>query len=230
MGFKTLIKVLKIALIAWVSSQLLLLLTAGLSNRLLRFWNPSTSAFMHTDMLKNFRLPQQAWRPLKEISPHLIRAVLVSEDDRFFEHEGLDWQALEKSWKLNQKKGRKARGGSTLTMQLAKNLYLSSDKSYLRKAKEILLTWDLERNLSKERILELYLNLAQFGPGIYGAEAASRYYFHKSATHISPDQAAYLAAILPNPIYLTQRAKGRAKARQNIILRRMKGKELPKLD
>lgn len=227
---KTWLKYFKFIVVVWFLGQALFFVSAFLSNRMISLWNPSTSAFMHADMMRHWRIPRHTWRPIENISPNLIRAILVAEDDRFFQHEGLDWDALEKSWELNQKKGRAMRGGSTITMQLAKNLYLNSQKSYFRKAKEILLTWDLERSLSKERILEIYLNLVQLGPGLYGVEAASQHYFNKSAVSLSRRQASYLAAILPNPVYLTSHAKGRVKRRQQIILRRMRYKKLPTLE
>jgi monofunctional biosynthetic peptidoglycan transglycosylase len=139
------------------------------------------------------------WMPLARISPHLKRAVIVAEDATFYRHEGFDWEGLKEAVTRNWKKGTLHRGGSTITQQLAKNLYLSADKSLFRKVHEALITWKLERSLTKKRILELYLNVAEWGRGVYGAEAAARHYFHKAAEDLSPDEAALLAAMLPAP-------------------------------
>jgi monofunctional biosynthetic peptidoglycan transglycosylase len=140
-----------------------------------------------------------AWTPLARISPNLQKAVLMSEDASFYQHHGFDWEGLQEAFTRNWEKGKLQRGGSTLTQQLAKNLYLSSDKTLLRKAREALLAWELERRLSKKRILELYLNVAEWGHGIYGAGAAARHHFGKSVAELTEDEAALLAAVLPSP-------------------------------
>lgn len=137
--------------------------------------------------------------PLSKISPNVIKAVITSEDGKFWSHEGFDFEALEKAARKNIRKKRFASGGSTITQQLAKNLYLTPEKSVLRKAKEAIITWRLERTLSKRRILELYLNAAEWGDGIFGIEAAARHYYHKSASGLTAGEAAHLAAVLPNP-------------------------------
>ena len=166
--------------------------------------NPNTTALIETrraaavEKGRSFRL-QWTWVPLAHISPHLLRAVLVSEDASFYQHHGFDWEGLQEAFNRNWEKGKLQRGGSTLTQQLAKNLYLSPNKNLFRKAHEALLAWELERRLSKKRILELYLNLAEWGHGVFGAEAAARHHFGKSAEDLSPDEAALLAAILPSP-------------------------------
>lgn len=139
------------------------------------------------------------WVPLSRISPHLRRAVVAAEDAAFFTHEGFDWEGMKDAVLYDLEKGELKRGGSTITQQLAKNLYLSSERSIFRKAHEALITRSLEHHLSKERILELYLNVAEWGSGVYGAEAASRHHFRKPARELTEDEAAWLAAILPSP-------------------------------
>lgn len=140
-----------------------------------------------------------AWVPLTRISPHLQHAVIAAEDASFFIHEGFDWEGIKDAAIHNLEAGEMKRGGSTITQQLAKNLYLSSERSMLRKAREALITRSLEHHLSKERILELYLNVAEWGNGVYGAEAAARHHFGKSAQELTQEEAAWLAAILPSP-------------------------------
>jgi monofunctional biosynthetic peptidoglycan transglycosylase len=139
------------------------------------------------------------WLPYERISIQLKRAVIASEDQRFIEHDGVDWDALKKAYEENQRRGRTARGGSTISQQLAKNLFLSSEKSYLRKAQEFVITAMLEFAWDKRRILEVYLNVAEWGEGTFGAEAAARQYYGVSAAQLGPEQAARLAAFLPNP-------------------------------
>lgn len=139
------------------------------------------------------------WVPLSRISPHLRQAVVTAEDASFFTHEGFDWEGIKDAALYNLEAGEFKRGGSTITQQLAKNLYLSSERSLLRKALETLITRSLEEHLTKERILELYLNVAEWGHGVYGAEAAARHHFKKSSHALTADEAAWLAAILPSP-------------------------------
>ena len=139
------------------------------------------------------------WVPLTFISPHLPKAVIMSEDASFNQHHGIDWESLAEAVTHNWERGNLRRGGSTITQQLAKNLYLSSEKSLLRKAREALIAWDLERRLPKPRILELYLNVAEWGDGIFGAEEAARHHFGKSAAELTEEEAALLAALLPSP-------------------------------
>ena len=139
------------------------------------------------------------WRDLDGISENLKHAVLVAEDDNFYRHNGIDWPSTWLAFKTDLKAGRMARGGSTITQQVARNLYLSPSKNPLRKAKEMLIARRLEEALGKRRILELYLNVAEWGKGIYGAEAAARAYFGKSAADLAPEEAAALAAVLPSP-------------------------------
>lgn len=189
----------------------------------LAYHNPKTSAFIQR-YLKTCNNPcpfQQNWKPLPEISKNLQEAVLIGEDDAFFEHEGIDTEAIKESIELNLKKKKLVRGGSTLTQQLAKNLYLSPSKNPWRKAKEILIALLMEKLLSKQRILEIYLNIIEWGKGIYGAQAASQFYFKKDASNLTAPEAAYLAAIIPNPALYTSQWSRRALNRKKIILRRM---------
>ncbi len=139
------------------------------------------------------------WVPLSRISPELQRAVIAAEDASFFIHEGFDWDGIRDAALYNLEAGKMKRGGSTITQQLAKNLYLSSERSLFRKAREALITRSLEHRLTKARILELYLNVAEWGRGVYGAEAAARHHFAKSSSDLTADEAAWLAAILPSP-------------------------------
>jgi len=141
----------------------------------------------------------RVWVPLSEIAPALQHAVIVSEDASFYFHDGFDWEGIKEAALRNVEAGKLARGGSTLTQQLAKNLYLSSHKTFLRKAEEALITYALERDLTKKRILELYLNVVEWGKGVYGAEAAARHHFGKHAADLSEEEAALLAAMLPSP-------------------------------
>jgi monofunctional biosynthetic peptidoglycan transglycosylase len=142
---------------------------------------------------------ERAWVPYARISPHLKRAVLVAEDVNFFSHAGFDLGEIRQAIGKTIDEGVAPRGASTITQQLAKNLWLSPSRSPLRKVKEAILTWQLERRLGKTRILELYLNVVEFGPGVWGAEAAARHYFGRPAAELDEDQAARLAAALPSP-------------------------------
>lgn len=139
------------------------------------------------------------WVPLSDISSDLRHAVVAAEDASFFIHEGFDWEGIRDAALYNLEAGEMKRGGSTITQQLAKNLYLSSERSLLRKAREALITRSLEQQLTKKRILELYLNVAEWGKGVYGAEAAARHHFGKPSRELTADEAAWLAAILPSP-------------------------------
>jgi monofunctional biosynthetic peptidoglycan transglycosylase len=141
----------------------------------------------------------QTWVPLSRVSPYMLKAVIIAEDDKFWSHEGFDFEAMAEAVEKDLKAGRYASGGSTISQQLVKNLYLSPRKSLLRKLREALITWRLEREISKRRILEIYLNVAEWGNGIFGVEAASRRYFAKPASGLTPAEAARLASVLPNP-------------------------------
>lgn len=161
--------------------------------------NPETTAFIERYERRNDREASRRWVAYGSISPHLKRAVLVGEDVNFFSHEGFETAELEKALEEAWREKKVPRGASTVTQQLAKNLWLSPSRNPLRKLEEALLTVQLERNLDKRRILELYLNVVELGPGVYGAEAASRHYFGKPASALSEWEAASLAAGLPNP-------------------------------
>src|SRR5947207_11901861 len=195
---------------------------AGLARR-----NPPSTAFIDAYKTRERaarREPRVAWTWVAygAISPALKRAVLVAEDIGFFSHRGFEPAELRNAVERALEDGNMPRGASTITQQLAKNLWLSSSRNPLRKAKEAVLTWQLERRLTKRRILELYLNVAEFGPGVYGAEAASRRYFGKSASALTDDEAAQLAASLPNPRAWHPGATGPAYRRQvETIKRRM---------
>lgn len=163
---------------------------------------------------------------LKSISPYMIHAVIAAEDAAFYSHKGFDWHEMEASFETNLKNGKIARGGSTLTQQLAKNAFLSKDKSYLRKIKEAYLANAIENRYKKDFILEKYLNVVEFGPNIYGIKPAALHYFQKSASELHPLEAAYLAFLLPNPkLYSQSSRKGTltpfAKKQVGIILKRM---------
>lgn len=166
--------------------------------------NPGETAFMaREEAALRQKNPKgelrHRWVPYGNISVHLKRAVITSEDARFSEHEGVDWEAIEKAYKENVKRGRPAKGGSTITQQLAKNLLLSPDRSYVRKGQELVITYMIEALWDKRRILEVYLNVVEWGEGIFGADAAARYYYGVAASQLGPEQSARLAAYLPNP-------------------------------
>ncbi|MGH9903665.1 MAG: transglycosylase domain-containing protein, partial [Pyrinomonadaceae bacterium] len=190
----------------------------------LRTQNPETTSLIETRLKEaraEGREPRrvQQWVPLDRISPNLRRAVLAGEDANFATHNGFDYEAIQKAWEEAQREAAKEakeegeadqsswipampnfkRGASTVTQQLAKNLYLSSERSFARKAREAFITYFLERTLSKRRILEIYLNVIEWGDGVYGAEAAAQTYFRKPAASLTPQEAAFLSAMIPNP-------------------------------
>ena len=172
--------------------------------RPLRTVNPRTTAFMELrarEADKAGKKPRKAqqWVAYERISPSLKRAVIVAEDAAFFSHEGVDFDELEKSFQDSWNKGKRMRGGSTITQQLAKNLYLSPSRNPVRKIEELMIARRLEAELSKRRILELYLNVIEWGDGIWGAEAAARAYFQKPASALGADESALLAASIINP-------------------------------
>ena len=189
--------------------------------------NPSTTALIESREAQARSKGQTVgrhwmWVPLSRVSPHLRRAVVAAEDASFFVHEGFDWEGIKDAALYNLEKGELKRGGSTITQQLAKNLYLSSERSIMRKVREALITRSLEEHLSKERILEIYINVAEWGNGVYGAEAAARHHFKKSARDVTEEEAAWLAAILPSPRrYDPLRKTGALTRRYERILRRM---------
>jgi monofunctional glycosyltransferase len=198
----------------------------------LREHQPATTAFM-TAQLERLRErdPQarlrQQWVDYERISVHLKRAVIAAEDANFTEHDGIDWDALEKAYERNLRHGKVVGGGSTITMQLAKNLFLSERRSYLRKLQEIAIAAMLERVLTKRRILELYLNVAEWGIGVFGAEAAAQHYFGAPAAQLTTAQAARLAAMLPRPRHYDRNRDAIALARRAAMVQRWMGSATP---
>ena len=207
--------------------------------------DPQSTAFQRSEAWRiathkgNLRW-QQEWVPYSRISDNLKRAVIASEDGSFANHDGVDWDAVEKAWQRNAQaeeraahrasanKPAKIVGGSTITQQLAKNLLLSGERTLQRKGQEIILTFALESMLSKERILEIYLNSVEWGEGVFGAEAAARHYWRKSAAQLTPYEAARLAVMLPRPKYFEQRPNSAYLAgRTGTIVARMQTAELP---
>ena len=218
----------------------------------LRDQNPATTSMIEVrnrEARSNGAEPKRAqiWMPLERISPQLQRAVLAGEDTNFATHHGFDYEAIQKAYDQAQKEADKEakqegdndswlpnlpdfkRGASTISQQLAKNLYLSSERSIVRKGQETLITYFMERSLSKHRILELYLNVIEWGDGIYGAEAASQYYFHKPAANLNAREAAFLSAMIPNPrtVFNPQAHPKRVARRQRIIMRGMPNVKMP---
>jgi len=166
--------------------------------------NPKKTSFMEyredewKKKGKKFRI-QKKWVSLGHISPYVMKAVIIAEDDKFWSHKGFDLDAIQKAIEKDIEKGKFKFGGSTISQQLVKNLYLTPSKNPLRKAKETIITWRLERALNKRRILEIYLNVVEWGEGIFGIEAAAQHYYSKPAIALGPQEAARLAAVLPNP-------------------------------
>ena len=172
----------------------------------------------------------QSWVSYDQVSPNLVRAVLAGEDSRFFDHAGFDWEEIQKAIEEDWEKGEFKRGASTITQQLAKNLFLSTSKNPVRKLHEAVITKELEWILGKRRILELYLNVIEWGDGIYGAEAAARHYFNAPASSLSLEQASFLSAIIPGPngAFNPQKNARRVERRRNIIVRLMRHVVVPK--
>jgi monofunctional biosynthetic peptidoglycan transglycosylase len=195
--------------------------------------DPSTTSFMARE-LERLREQDpkaaltQRWVPYERISPHLKRAVIAAEDANFADHDGVDWDAIERAYEKNLTRGRIVRGGSTITMQLAKNLFLSGERSYLRKAQELAITFMIESAMDKRRILELYLNVAEWGVGIFGCEAAAQRYYKIGSAQLGPEQSARLAAMLPRPRFYDRNPQAPGLARRASIVRRGMGAvELP---
>jgi len=228
-------------LFRWTWRLLLIVLCAV---ALLQFWflvhiwyyaghNPAMTAFMKTRLEKlrevnpGARLQQQ-WMPYERISPNLKRAIIAAEDAKFLDHEGFDWDAIQKAYEKNLKKGRIVSGGSTISQQLAKNLFLSGERTWWRKAQEAVLTVMIETILTKRRILELYLNVIEWGNGVFGAEAAARYHFGVRAAALNSEQAARLAAMVPSPRrYVPGRDTSYLQRRTDVILARMGAAQVP---
>ncbi|HWY73140.1 MAG TPA: monofunctional biosynthetic peptidoglycan transglycosylase [Burkholderiaceae bacterium] len=198
-----------------------------------KWHNPATTAFMrHAHERLVARNPSahlaQQWVVYSRISGNLKRAVVAAEDARFLEHEGVDWEAMQKAYEQNLRRGRAAHGGSTISQQLAKNLFLSAHRSYWRKAQELLITWMVEAVWNKRRILEVYLNVVEWGDGVFGAQAAARHYFGVDAASLSPEQAAQMAAMLPAPrIFDHHRDAPFLHQRTDSILRELPAAQIP---
>lgn len=190
--------------------------------------NPETTAIMEQRIKEAAENGEKLhirhqWVPFKAIPQLLKDTVRISEDTDFYHHKGIDYYELKEAIKRNLKDGKKARGGSTITQQLAKNLFLSTEKSYTRKAKEFVLAKKLESHLSKDRIFSLYLNVIEFGKGIFGVEAASLYYFHKSVGQLNLNEIIRLAAVIPKPLKVNPLSKTSRylKWRANLLLDRL---------
>ncbi len=198
-----------------------------------RTHDPASTAFMEERLERmrekrpDARIRQQ-WVPYGRISASLKRAVVAAEDAKFADHEGFDWEAMQKAWEKNQKRGKVVAGGSTISQQLAKNLFLSGSRTPWRKAQEAVITVMMETVMDKRRILEIYLNVIEWGDGVFGAEAAARHYYGVSASALTAEQAARLAAIVPNPrFYDRNRGTPWIEKKTQIILARMGSAELP---
>lgn len=251
---KPLLRWLALVLLAAVALELFFVLRIAL----MAVVDPQSTSFQRSEIWAQLHSRgslrwQQQWVPYAQISDHLKRAVIASEDDGFVNHEGVDWNAIEKAWERNARaealaqaraakagkaapaaspaqpqRAPKIRGGSTITQQLAKNLLLSGERTLLRKGQEFLLTMALELFLSKQRILEIYLNNVEWGEGVFGAEAAAQHYYRKSAARLTPAEAARLAVMLPAPKRF-EKTPGSAylAGRTRTILARMGSAELP---
>lgn len=245
---KTLFLVILGILIGFIAYQAIMFIRISR----LRTGNPVTTSLIEARVKEAEARGQQArriqiWVPLDRVSPNLQRAVLAGEDTNFGTHNGFDYQAIQKAWdealrdatREAKKEGENddwlpnipefKRGASTISQQLAKNLYLSSRRSFFRKGQEAILTVFLERTLTKRRILEIYLNVIEWGDGIYGAEAAAQHYFHKPASALSANESAFLSAMIPNPrtVFNPRVNPRRVARRQRIILRGMSSIRLP---
>jgi monofunctional biosynthetic peptidoglycan transglycosylase len=213
-----------IVLVAWLAWELITFPDVAVLAKA----QPKTTAFMEQRKVllrgegKSDAL-EWRWVPYGSIAPSLRRAVLVAEDNSFYEHEGVDVEGMKDAFERNWKKRRLASGGSTITQQLAKNLYLSPSRNPVRKIREYFIARSLEKHLTKKRILEIYLNVVEMGERVYGAEAAARHYFGKSASALAPREAALLAGCLPNPRVMSPgKPNKRLRARQRMIVSRMK--------
>jgi monofunctional biosynthetic peptidoglycan transglycosylase len=190
--------------------------------------NPGSTAFMAAGLARQQEKNPDAelrrqWVAYERISIHLKRAIVAAEDAKFIDHDGFDVEGIQKAVEKNLKKGRLVAGGSTISQQLAKNLFLSGERSFIRKGQEAVITLMIETTWSKRRILEVYLNVIEWGNGIYGAEAAARRYYRSSATNLSRDQAAQLAAMVPNPRWYEHHRDSRTYQRRVALIKRHMG-------
>ena len=191
-------------------------------------FDPASTRFMRSELARlresdPKRELRHRWVDYRQISPNLKRAVIASEDANFTDHDGVDWDAIERARERNLSRGRVVLGGSTITMQLAKNLFLSGERSYLRKGQELVIAYMIETVMTKRRILELYLNVAEWGVGVFGAEAGARHHYGVSAAQLDAWQAARMAAMLPRPRYYDAHPESAALARRAAIVARWMG-------
>lgn len=200
-------------------------------------FNPSTTAIMQQTLRElRYETPdaqlRHEWVPYENISTNLKRAVVASEDSNFLNHGGVEWKDIRRAWEYNRKQAAEGssamRGGSTISQQLAKNLFLSNSRSYVRKGQELIITYMIELTMSKERILELYLNIAQWGTDVFGAQAAARHYFKRNAGDLGPSHSAQLASMLPRPAYYDRNGVTRyLRSRTHTIQQRMRLVRVP---
>jgi len=187
-----------------------------------------TTMFMRWTYLSDFKPIQHEWRDYDQISHHFKHAIVAAEDAKFVDHHGFDWDGIENALQRNMKKDKVVAGGSTISQQLAKNLFFYNKRSFIRKGQEAIATTMMERMWTKRRILEVYMNSVEFGDHIYGVEAAAQYYFGKSAVSLTREQAAFLAAILPNPKYYQDHHDDRKlNYRKGLILKYMQATRIP---
>lgn len=189
----------------------------------------NSTMMMRLDYWTDSKPIQHEWRDYDDISDYFKHAIVAAEDGKFLHHKGFDWEGMQNALERNKDKGKVVAGGSTISQQLAKNLFLFNKRSFVRKGQEAVATWMMERVWSKQRILEVYLNSVEFGENIYGVEAASQYYFGHSARSMSREQAAFLAALLPNPKYYQHHRHDRKfQYRKRFILKYMRYSHIPK--
>lgn len=194
-----------------------------------RYKPVETTMFMWIDYWSEPSKPiQHEWRDYDEISEYMKKAIVAAEDGKFMQHHGFDWDGIQAALERNNDTGKVVAGGSTISQQLAKNLFLYNKRSFIRKGQEAVATWMMERMWSKERILEVYLNSVEFGDNIYGVEAATQHYFGKSSRSLSREQAVFLAAILPNPKYYQDHQNDRKlQNRERMIRKYMRYSDIP---
>jgi len=187
----------------------------------LQFKPTRLTSLMEQRALENFMIyyPKQSWIDIDKVSPDLLKAIISMEDGKFFLHKGIDWKELKTSIRLNKRRGRSVRGGSTITMQLSKNLFLSTNKSIFRKGKEFLIALRMEKELSKKSILENYINIVEWGDGIFGVDKASDIYFHKEPQKITTIESSRLAAVIPSPLRHDPLTNSRYVGRRSSIIR-----------
>lgn len=228
--FRTLLLAATILVVLYQAGLFILVLWYG-------FYNPSSTAIMQQTLRELRRDDPEAklrhqWVPYDQISVHLKRAVVASEDSNFVNHSGVEWQDIKRAWQYNRQQaaqgGNAMRGGSTISQQLAKNLFLSNARSYGRKGQELIITYMIELTMSKQRILELYLNVAQWGVDVFGIQTAAQHYYKSKASDLGPQQSARLASMLPRPAYYDRKGDTKyLRSRTATIQKRMRLVEVP---